>query len=386
LKKLVSDIDTKSQEIREEGLIGLSAELRMTRLAVGGLKKDTSNIKKKAGNISEELSNVKRGVEESLVQVSDLKTKVDGLPFSPFPSRALFKRLKLMRCGLIDTERQECLKDVSRIKHLLVPSSYDASEISSVAYRQLCSLPRDMAQVQSCKNLLQETEFIEWCKPTPTTPAKKIPQRKNLLWVISSQQQDLTVSHCAFDFISSLNEASQPAIILQSVHQTEIPYSSFQGGKRTAITIIKEAIYQLLLRNPTLVRTDKSLKALRQSLDEGADRSWDLSLQRTGSLLQTLIQSVVSTSSSESKESQPLLIFWIIDRIDDCKFKGFPGASKLSAFGDVLESLVRGCKGNLRVLITSTYEPQRLDKSWEDDEDEDSKRVDNWVEIKYKSK
>jgi hypothetical protein len=40
----------------------------------------------------------------------------------------------------------------------------------------------------------------------------------------------------------------------------------------------------------------------------------------------------------------------------------------------------------LKVLITSTYEPRRLDKSWEDDEDEDSKRVDNWVEIKYKSK
>jgi hypothetical protein len=92
LKKLVSDIDTKSQEIREEGLIGLSAELRMTRLAVGGLKKDTSNIKKKTGNISDELSNVKRGVEESLVQVSDLKTKVDGLPFSSFSSTALFEK------------------------------------------------------------------------------------------------------------------------------------------------------------------------------------------------------------------------------------------------------------------------------------------------------
>src|SRR5450432_1488621 len=98
----------------------------------------------------------------------------------PFPQQLCSKSLKLMRCGLIDTERQECLKDVSRIKHLLVPSSYDASEISSVAYRQLCSLPRDMAQVQSCENLLQETEFIEWCKPTPTALAKKIPQRKNL--------------------------------------------------------------------------------------------------------------------------------------------------------------------------------------------------------------
>jgi len=64
----------------------------MTRLAVGGLKKDTSNIKKKTGNISDELSNVKRGVEESLVQVSDLKTKVDGLPFSSFSSTALFEK------------------------------------------------------------------------------------------------------------------------------------------------------------------------------------------------------------------------------------------------------------------------------------------------------
>ena len=94
---------------------------------------------------------------------------------------------------------------------------------------------------------------------------------------------------------------------------------------------------------------------------------------------------MVLTSSNERKESQPALIFWIIDRIDNCKFKGFPGASKLSAFGDGLESLARGCKGSLRVLVTSTYEPQRLDKSWED-EDEDSRRVDNWVEIKYNSR
>jgi hypothetical protein len=63
-------------------------------------------------------------------------------------------------------------------------------------------------------------------------------------------------------------------------------------------------------------------------------------------------------------------------------FKGH-SASKLKDFVEVLESVVRGRNGRLRVLLTSIYEPQRLDNRWNDDVDEDG-RLEDWIECVYK--
>jgi hypothetical protein len=75
-------------------------------------------------------------------------------------------------------------------------------------------------------------------------------------------------------------------------------------------------------------------------------------------------------------------VFWIIDRVDECRFKGGNGASKLRKLVRLLEEIVEHRGGMLRVLMTSLYAPHLLDDGWEDDVEEYG-RSDDWIECYY---
>lgn len=78
-----------------------------------------------------------------------------------------------------------------------------------------------------------------------------------------------------------------------------------------------------------------------------------------------------SNAADHATCNQP--IFWMIDRLDECLFKGCHGSIKLYDFMKMLDSLVGSSNGRLRVLITCLYPPQKLDSRWvdcvEDDEE-----------------
>ena len=75
----MTEIEQTSKHIMDEGIMGLSAELRTTRMTVIEVQRDTNNIKVAAGCISHDLHSVKRDVEEHTVEITDVKRKVYGM-------------------------------------------------------------------------------------------------------------------------------------------------------------------------------------------------------------------------------------------------------------------------------------------------------------------
>ena len=117
-----------------------------------------------------------------------------------------------------------------------------------------------------------------------------------------------------------------------------------------------------------------------------------MNLQNLGSILRSLLECSTKLSSGEMNGARTerdnglsrtqLPVFWIIDRVDECCFKGGNGASKLRKLVRLLEEIVEYRRGMLRVLMTSLYEPHLLDDGWENDVEEDG-RSDDWIECYY---
>lgn len=273
---------------------------------------------------------------------------------------------------------------------------------------------------------LRDTRFLEW-RETPVENGSV--HKPKIIWLTSKRPTDQTISHISLDPIESLedNGKARAPIYLHSLHQEGFRSTTLPDNIRTPSTLLKEAIFQLLLYKPRLVRENKTLQGLchrnpaspASSSENGEDRSSgiiDMSLQELGLLLRDILNSCTATpdctqtpnngiiqpsSSFEplKRSPLPLPIFWVIDRIDKCAFKSctapktelkplYRNAPKLSQFAGVLEELVsepeyrkgsgktggRGV-GRLRVLITSLYEPSCIDAEWfkkDEGEDEDA--------------
>ena len=203
-------------------------------------------------------------------------------------------------------------------------------------------------------------------------------------------------------------------------------------NKRTACTLLKEAIFQPLLQVPSLLQENEQLQAICKTRNHSTTEK-DMSMEELAQPLQELLNTYESSSISEQSSSdttsrslsaphtqqnssQKPPIFWIIDRIDTCIFKARPkhiepalrplyrNASELRKFADVLQKLVsrpaqvksyedsRGEQSEgLRVLVTSIYGPTRIDEEFLEHEDGDDghsgyekgtkKRSDIWEEL-----
>jgi hypothetical protein len=250
--------------------------------------------------------------------------------------------------------------------------------------------------------------------------------KPKIIWLTSKRHTDLAISHIPLDLIESFEDNGNTGapIYLHSLHQEGVKSTTLPDSIRTPCTLLKEAIFQLLLYKPRLVRENKTLQELchrnlassSENREDPSSGNVDMSLQELGFLLRDLINSFganttcnqtsdngISQPSSSleplKRSPPPLPIFWVIDRIDNCAFKCstppktelkplYRNAPKLSQFADMLEELVsepedrrssgktggRGV-GRLRVLITSLYEPSCIDAEWskkDEDEDEDA--------------
>ena len=228
-----------------------------------------------------------------------------------------------------------------------------------------------------------------------------------LIWLYSNRGSD-DVSHLALEMINeckaviemaSGDENNKP-ILLHSMHQT-MRRQTIDGGKRTVGAIVSEAIFQLLDRYPQLMRSNSTLKALAC----GAQVSSTLSpIEKREALLAELIHWATSTSGShetspddgQKQSIHPTTkrpVFWVIDRMDECSFKGKKDIRPLDVFMKFLQGLVRESRGSLRVLLVSKYPPERIDSRWREifskddiDSEDDGKGVadrKDWLELEY---
>jgi hypothetical protein len=292
------------------------------------------------------------------------------------------------------------------IKHRLVPPTYDSNELLNRTTDQIRRLYQTSKQIKDCENALQDFRIAAWRKSSREGDAVNNP---GIIWVTSKTHGN-TISHITLKLLKTLSVSgdgsynNQAPIILYSL-------DSLQDSKRTAHTLLKEVIFQLLQQVPNLLRESKTLQDLlsHKSISsltpphkngEGSSQDKDISLHQLGQILQELLDSYaafpasrqninggnsLSSSPPPSYSPQPSPahsrpIFWIIDRIDTCVFKskGYRNEPTLSEFAGVLEELVsRGWRnkgrglGKLRVLLTSIYEPSSIDDSFRRDDDEE---------------
>lgn len=258
-----------------------------------------------------------------------------------------------------------------------------------------------------------------------------------IIW-FTSKTYSTTISHVTLEVMDSVSGFdkeinSHTPKLLHSLYHIDKPSTNLPENKRTACTLLKEAIFQLLLQVPSLLQENEKPQAICNTRDHSTTEK-DMGMEELAQLLQELLNTYESSSSSEQSSSdttsgsssaphtpqqnssQKPPIFWIIDRIDTCIFKARPkhiepalrplywNASELRKFADVLQKLVsrlaqgkshedsRGERsGGLRVLVTSIYGPTRIDEGFLEHEDGDDghsgyekgrkKRSDIWEEL-----
>ncbi|KAI9814173.1 MAG: hypothetical protein M1827_003339 [Pycnora praestabilis] len=414
LRSILSDIDQLSQDIFHESSIGMSSELRTTRLLAEetkeNLRRKTEKLSHDLGCLREELGEksleashelgiIKKELEETSLQVTHLSDKA------------------------ADMEVHKHEKALHRIRNHLVHSDYDPAAVFSAASRQIRHGSRQTtSQMRACRITIDNPLFTAWLHYAHDPTVANIPKKK-IIWIKSSNHQDLTVSHIALGVMGLLESSFQELldsltateqgifpgssinkghpIVIHSMHQTELSYLAPSDTRSTASTLLKGAIYQLLTHNPTPILSIKALQQYTRSTP-GTHR---LSLEDLGSLMRELLDHLPNkfpispeSPSTAGTKDLPLLtsdttdqrrlpvqpVYWIIDRIDTIAFRNCPGSSKLYDFAKVLEKLVGGPNGRLRVLVTSLYSPQRIDGRWDDGvEDDEEGALREWVECGY---
>lgn len=225
---------------------------------------------------------------------------------------------------------------------------------------------------------------------------------KKIVFIRSSGCTDYTVSHLGLDALSLLTtpkarELAIPQVVLHSMHQTDLNVFSVSNMKRTPASLLREAIFQLLEHCTSPQIGNGVLEGLSRKQDSASTQSvHELSTimralmaelsgisRARGERLGMGIRSETSPLLATGAPKQPLIppVFWIIDRLDTCVFKG-PGACKLYDFVKVLEGL---SEVGLKVLATSIYPASGIDKRWESNVDLDGE-LEQWVEITHGSR
>jgi hypothetical protein len=304
---------------------------------------------------------------------------------------------------------QEALE---RIKSCLVHLDYDSAFVLSAARGQICRLSISTSKRQAYRTAITDFPFMNWL--SIHCPIHKGPF-KNIIWMSSASCDDLTISYISLYALDALQQMSteehhgletgKPThCIVHSIPQTELQVLAVAETKRSLASLLKEAIYQLLCQNTSVVSTNDFLKRfVRKAFSVPS-----VNIQELGTILldllnhNTPILTKASTSHATDNQRTSIMnprpfnpttalsrepIFWIIDRIDECTFRGGSGVTNLYDFIKLLDWLVARSNGRLRVLITSLYPPERLDRTWEyrllDEEDEERQGLKSLIECKH---
>ena len=274
---------------------------------------------------------------------------------------------------------------------------YELDDVASTARRQIQAVAQTSVQRQACQKILRDSVLSKWLETPLNSSPNRIapssiakPREKGIVWLTSKRHTDHTISRITLDVFESLTGTraaqpessivSEPPLVLLSMYQNEVP--QFQTA-RTATSLVNEALYQVLLHHPTILRIHPELMtAIKQpsqqlSTLQDLERQWFILLDHLYLTPAPPAEDFKSKPKPETDDDNidhqpvhhhsliPALtlapIYWLIDRIDACSFKREDRAPKLEEFATVLVHLVRRSRGCLRVLVTSCYDPGRVD-------------------------
>jgi hypothetical protein len=227
------------------------------------------------------------------------------------------------------------------------------------------------------------------------------------MWVTDKRRIDSSISTVALEMIERLNkqriERGDIGLVLHSVHQVGCEASPLPQNARTAMTIIKEAMYQTLSST-----SDLWLKYVSHQEDDPFKQT---SLKQLFTSFSQLLD-LYCTATTQATESMPRAIYWIIDRVDTAFWatgKGLSDSPHRNQFSKseslhvcansvALDDLLRlleaatsqkkGQKWILKVLVTSHYDHDTLNRAYggrprsdEEDDEEVLSDGEHWVEI-----
>ncbi len=139
--------------------------------------------------------------------------------------------------------------------------------------------------------MMARPPLTDWLCSTPVARG----ELEKFIWIKPAKSRDPCVSNVALETVNALRMSDEvpqglpisegAPVIFHSVHQTELPYLACIDTKRTTSTLLKEAIYQLLVCHLSPVLKHKAL----ETLSGCASGTAKLSLEDLGSLMRELL-------------------------------------------------------------------------------------------------
>jgi hypothetical protein len=130
--------------------------------------------------------------------------------------------------------------------------------------------------------------------------SKKIPST-SLIWITDKRHATSSVSVASLKAIDDLAESH---LVLHSLYQTGAIVSSLPQNARTAITILGEALYQLLCSCPNIWHKYKPIP------NQDCGTSLNTLMEQFTSLLNAWCDSSPNSNDERKK------VYWLVDRID----------------------------------------------------------------------
>lgn len=209
--------------------------------------------------------------------------------------------------------------DLRRIKHIFVDKRYNPNQQYQDIKQVLAAIPRKTSEIQYCMKLRDQGIIRQW--PHQIIWLSRPPGGAPPVWL----------SHFALERYEHLQAENQFVIHSSCMHGHH-PSSTVQ-------LLLKHFIYQILLWRPQLLRNRKDLEEFRSSdVEIPLSRLWDLA------------SNIIPSDTR---------VFWIIDRLDQCKFAR--GQERFEKAFEGLKGLVRLPK-ELKILVTSICLPAALVK------------------------
>ena len=119
-----------------------------------------------------------------------------------------------------------------------------------------------------------------------------------IIW-FTSKTYSTTISHVTLEVMDSVSGFdkeinSHTLKLLHSLYHIDKPSTNFPENKRTACTLLKEAIFQLLLQVPSLLQENEKLQAICNTRNHSTTEK-DMSMEELAQLLQELLNTYESS-------------------------------------------------------------------------------------------
>ncbi|KAK2742481.1 nucleotidyltransferase [Myotisia sp. PD_48] len=410
IEPLIGDIQAVSLSICDEGMKELCAKVNRVVEYSEATLGETRAIREQLKSTNNELH----------VRNDELRATQELLSATREELAGTNIKLGVATNQLMESATTDIKRNLDSIKKNFVPESYDPDKIYRHSLEQIrMSSPAERRKFEYGR-AMEHASIARWLSLNRETVASPC----EMIWLTPKTPGDNTISYMTVGIIDQLieNGASLPSLswngllnglditakplIIYSLYQVGQATTSIENNTRTASTLLQEAIFQLILHDPRLIQHNEKLQLLcRKRQGVNSDSEEISHFQELLKILRDMVNPPVGPACDGGTDSSGLLgspaprpIFWVIDQIDEVSWipTGAPrkrgvklpqgSATHLSTFASAIERLVypggnhhrlrtnrrKSCPqpriptedSRLRILITSSCIPDRLDSDW----------------------